>query len=186
MPQLTQRDKRTLQIAAIGLAIYLVLFFGFKWWKSREKAGEGFDQLLARAQREQQEARRQENDLLLFEKHCDTYGFDPRALPKETLVAQAAAAIQNAARQGGIKLGPVRETPGRSAARELSTIQFDGAGQPPAVLTLLHKLQTLGYPIVIESLQFTQDPKQPNMLKVNVTLQILNFEQWQKGTAPNA
>jgi hypothetical protein len=186
MAQLTARDKRTLRIAAIGLAIYLIVFLVFKWWKSSEKAGEGFGQLLARAQREQQEARRQENDLLRFEKLCDTYGFDPRALPKETLVAQAATAIQNAARQGGIKLGPVRETPGRSDARELSTIQFDGAGQPASVLALLHKLQTLGYPLVIETLQFSQDAKQPNMLKVNVTLQILNFEHWQKGSVPNA
>ncbi|MGZ8900418.1 MAG: hypothetical protein ACXW3Z_10010, partial [Limisphaerales bacterium] len=72
------------------------------------------------------------------------------------------------------------------AARELSTIQFDGAGQPASVLALLHKLQTLGYPLVIEALQFSQEAKQPNMLKVNVTLQILNFEHWQKGSVPNA
>jgi hypothetical protein len=101
-------------------------------------------------------------------------------------VAEAAAAIQNAARQGGLQLGPMRETPGRATARELSTFQFDGMGQLPAALTLVHKLNALGYPIVIDSLQLTQEGKQPGMLKFNMIVVILNFEQWEKGKAPNA
>lgn len=186
MAAISDKDKRTIRLAAIGLALYLVVFFGFKGWKHLEKGRLEYQQLMARAQREQQEARRQENDLLLFEKLSDAYRFDPRKLPKETLVAEAAAAIQNAARQGGIQLGPVREIPGRATARELSTIQFDGTGPVPATLTLVHKLQTLGYPLVIDSLQFSPEAKKPGMLKVNVTILILNFEQWQKGTPPNA
>ena len=186
MANLTAKDKRTIRLAAVGLGIYLVLFFGFRAVKNLEQSKREYGQLLAKAQREQQEARRQENDVLLFEKLIALYGFDPRKLPKETLVAEASAAIQNAARQGGLQLGPVREIPGRATARELSTIQFDGMGPLPAALTLLHKLQTLGYPVVIDSLQLSQEAAKPGMLKMNVTLLILNFDQWQKGTPPNA
>lgn len=185
MATLSDKDKRTLRIALIGVAIYLALFFGFKAWRNLEKGRASYQQLVVKAQREEQAVRRMENDVMRFEKLTGEYRFDPRQLSKETLVAQAAAAIQNAARQGGLQLGPMRETPGRAGARELSTFQFDGMGQLPAALTLLHKLQTLGYPIVIDSLQLTQE-KQPGMLKFNVTVVILNFEPWQKGATPNA
>lgn len=185
MATFSEKDKRTMRLAAIGISIYLALFFGFKSWRKLEKGRAGYHDLIAKVQREEQATRRQENDVMLFEKLSEVYRFDPRKLPRETLVAEAAAAIQNAARQGGVQLGPMRETPGRPTARELSTFQLDGMGQLPAALTLIHKLQTLGYPIVIDSLQLSQE-KQPGMLKFSMTVVILNFEQWQKGTAPNA
>ena len=185
MASISETDKRTMRLAAIGIAIYLVLFFGFKGWRRLEKGRAGYHELIAKVQTEEQSARRQENEVMLFEKLSEAYRFDPRKLPKETLVAEAAAAIQNAARQGGLQLGPMRETPGRPNARELSTFQLDGMGQLPAALTLLHKLQTLGFPLVIDSLQLSQE-KQPGMLKFTMTVVILNFEQWQKGKTPNA
>jgi hypothetical protein len=79
----------------------------------------------------------------------------------------------------------VRETQ-RVTGRELSSIQIDGAGPLPAALNLVHTLQALGYPVVIESMQLVQEANKPGMLKVNLTLVILNFEQWQKGRGANA
>ncbi len=180
---LTDRDKRTIRIGALLLGAYLVVFFGLRGWKNLEKSRTEYQQLVRRVEREQLEIRRQENEVLLFEKLSDTYKLDPRKLPKETLVAEAAAAIQNAARQGGFQLSAVRETQ-RATGREVSTIQLDGAGPLPAALNLIHTVQTLGYPIVIDSLQFAQEANKPGMLKMNLVLVILNFEQWQKG--PNA
>jgi hypothetical protein len=186
MPTFTARDKKTFRYAATGIAVYLVLFFAFTTWKKLEGRRRQYQELVAKAQREQQEVKNYENKVLLFEKLRDTYKLDPAKLPKETLAAEASAAIQNAARQGGFKLGPVRETPGRSSGRELFSMQFDGVGPLPAALTMIHKIQTLGFPIVIDSLQLTQEPGKPGMLKVNATVVILNFEQWKTGTAPNA
>jgi hypothetical protein len=168
------------------LAIYLVSFFGFRGWRALERSRADYQQLLLRVEREQLDVQRYENDLLLFEKLSEAFRFDPRKLSKETLVAEASAAIQDTARLGGFQLGPVRETPGRATSQELSTIQFDGMGPLPAALALVHKLQTLGYPLVIDSLQFSQDPRKPGMLNMSVTVVILNFERWQKGTPPNA
>ncbi len=186
MPALTEREKRTVRIAAIGISLYLVLFIGFRAWQKLEAGRASYQQLLERVQREQQDVRMAENKVLLFEKLTNAYHLDPRKLPKETLVAEASSALQNAARQGGFQLGPVRETAGRSNGRELSTIQFDGFGPLPAALTMIHKIQTLGYPVLIDSLQVSQDPTKPGMLKVNATVVILNFDQWRTEEVPNA
>ena len=178
---ISEKDKRTMRIGGIVLAIYLVFFFGFRGWKNLEKSYEEFQQLARKVEREQLETRHQENEVLVFEKLSDTYKLDPRKLPKETLVAEASAAIQNAARQGGFQLGSVRETAGRGMGRELSTLQLDGSGPLPAALNLIHSVQTLGYPIVIDSLQLAQEANKPGMLKVNLILVILDFDQWKKG-----
>jgi hypothetical protein len=186
MAAITARDKRTIRIASIGLAIYLALFFGVGGWKKLEAKRNDYQQLLAKAQREEQEVRAYENKVLLFQKYRDAFRLDPDHWPAETVVAGASAAIQNAARENGIVLGPVRETPGRTSGRELATIQFDAAGPLPAALGLIHKIQTLGFPVVIDSLQLTPDTTKPGMLKLNATVVILNFEFWRNAEVPNA
>jgi len=163
-----------------------VLFFGVTGLKKLEAQRVNYQKLVAKVQREEQDLRAYENRVLLFQKYRDAYQLDPARLPTETLVAEASAAIQNAARQDRIILGPVRETPGRSSGRELASIQFDGSGPFPAALGLIHKLQTLGYPVIIDSLQLTPDTPKPGSLKLNVTVVILNFEFWKLGEVPNA
>jgi hypothetical protein len=186
MAPLTERDKKTVRLAAIAIAVYLVFFFGFKGWRKLENGRANYQQLLTRLQREQQETRTAENKVLLYEKLKEAYRLDPRKLSRESVVAEASSAIQSAAREGGFQLGPMRETAGRSNGRELSSIQFDGFGPLPAALALIHKVQTLGYPVVIDSLQLTQDATKPGMLKVNAVLVILNFDQWKTAEVPNA
>ena len=186
MPAMTQREKRTIRIAAIGIAIYLLLFFGFRGWKRVEASREEYQKLAAEAQKIRGELPPYENRVLLFEKLSEAYQLDPRKLKAETLVADASAAIQNAARQGGIQLGPIRETAGRATGRELSSIQVEGMGPVPAALALLHKLQTLGFPLVIDQLQLTPESPRPGMMKMNLTIVILNYEAWKTGGRPNA
>jgi len=186
MPALTDRDKRTISLAAIGIAIYLVLFFGVTGWKKLERKRADYQLLLTKVRKEESDARDYETKILLFEKYRDMYRLDPNRLSTETLVAEASAAIQNAARQDGISLGPVRESPGRTSGRELATIQFDGTGPLPAALGLIQRVQTLGYPVVIDSLQITPEGNKPGTLKLNVSLIILNYEAWKNGGVPNA
>jgi hypothetical protein len=185
MPALTDRDKRTIRVAAIGISIYLALFFGVRGWRRLEAQRTSYRQLVEKVSRDEQEVRAYENRVFLFEKYRDFYQLDPARLPKETLVADASAAIQAIARQDGLQLGPVRESPGRSSGRELATIQFDGTGPLTAVLGLVHKVQTLGYPVMIDSLQLTQDSAKPGTLKLNATVVILNFEFWKSAEGPN-
>jgi hypothetical protein len=182
---MTDRDKRTIRIGAVILVIYLASFYGVRGWKRGEASRTDYHALVRKAEQLQQDVRAQENKVLLFEKLSEAFKLDPRKLTNETLVAEASAAIQNAAQQGGIVLGPFRETPGRPSSRELSTIQIEGTGPVPATMALLHKLHTLGYPLIIDSLQLTPAQNRPGQLKMNLTVIILNYDQWKK-EAPNA
>jgi hypothetical protein len=182
---MTERDQKTIRIAGIFLVIYLICFFGYKSLKGGESGGEDYATLVKRAQALQEEVREQENKVLLFEKLSAASKLDPRKIKKETLVADASAAIQSAAQSGGIQMGPVRETPGRSSnSRELSTFQIEGTGPVPAAMGLLYKLQTLGFPLLIESVQFSPAQNRPGQLKVNLTVILLNYDQFKEG--PNA
>ena len=55
----------------------------------------------------------------------------------------------------------------------------------PAVTTFLSRLDTLGYPMVVDSVQLSPEPR-PGMLKVTLTIIILDFDQWKKEEGPNA
>ena len=65
-------------------------------------------------------------------------------------------------------------------------MQLEGTGPIPAVMTLLHRLETLGYPLIVDSVQITGDATKPGMVKVNLTIIILDFDSWKNAEAPNA
>ena len=65
-------------------------------------------------------------------------------------------------------------------------MQLEGTGPIPAVMTLLHRLETLGYPLIVDSVQITGDPTKPGMVKLNLTIIILHFEAWKSPEVPNA
>ena len=106
---------------------------------------------------------------------------DPGKLSKASLVAEASAAIQKAARNGGVQIGPVRESPARTSATELTSMQLEGVGPVPAVMTLLHRLETVGFPLIVDSVQINPEPSRPGTLKLSLTIVILDFDQWKNG-----
>jgi hypothetical protein len=181
---MTERDKKIVRVASVGILIYLAAFGGIKMWKSGGAGRDDFQTLVKKVEQLQLEVRAQENKALLFEKLSAEYKFDPAKIKKETLVADASAAIQGAAQQGGIQLGPFRESPARSTGRELTTIQVEGSGPVSSALGLLHKIRTIGYPLLIDSVQITPAQGRPGQVKVNVTITILNYDQFKEG--PNA
>src|SRR3954451_2415809 len=153
-------------------------------WKKGASGRDDYLTLVRKAEKLQEEVRGLENRALLFDKLSELYAFDPAKIKKETLVADASAAIQGAAQQGGIQLGPFRESPARSTGRELTTIQVEGSGPVSSALGLLHKIRTIGYPLLIDSVQITPAQGRPGQVKVNVTITILNYDQFKEG--PNA
>ncbi len=178
MLTLNDREKRTVRIAAAAMAIYLVLFFGLRGWKQLETRRSDYQKLVKDAQTLRQELQPYENRTLLIEKLKGTFRMDPLKLSKATLVAEASAAIQRTAQSGGVQLGPIRESAARPSAKELASMQLEGFGPVSAVLTLLHRLQALGYPLLLDSVQISSDPTKPGMVKLNLTIIILDFEQW--------
>lgn len=184
MLTISERDKRTLRVAGAGIVIYLLLFFGVSAWKRLEARRSEYRDVLASAQRLKREVQPYENRVLLAQKLKGTFKMDPQKLSRLTLVADASAAIQKAAQSGKVQLGPIRESPGRASGKELTSIQLEGTGPVPAIMGFLHQLETLGYPLVVDAVQLTPESK-PGSLKMNLTIVILDFEQW-KEEVPNA
>jgi len=186
MRTLTPQEKRTVRYAGVGIAIYLACFGGFKVWKFFEKQRADYRQLVAEAQNLKLEVKRYEGKIAITTNLMEKFHMDPAKLTKATVVAEASAAIQKAAREGGFQLGPVREAPARPSSKELASIQIEGSGPVPATLGLLSRLETCGYPLIIDSAQISTDPMRPGQSKLNLTIIILDFEQLKKTEAPHA
>lgn len=178
MRALTDQEQRTIRIGVVILSLYLALFYGVQGWRHLETRRAEYERLVQRAQQARQELRSYEKKALVLERLKHTYQLDPRRLPKATLVAEASAAIQKAATAGGVQVGPIRESPARASAKELASMQLEGIGPAPAVMGLLARLERLGFPLILDSLQITADAAKPGVVKVNLTIVILDFDQW--------
>ncbi len=161
MRTLTASEKRTIRLAAIVLAVGLALSGGIKVWKFFGKRRADYSQKVAEARLLKSEARGYADKAAAVKKLMDDFHLDPAKLAKNSVVAGASAAIQKAATSGGLQPGPIRESPGRPANKELATIQFEGTGQVASVMSLLHRLPLLGYPLVIDAMQITRMRRGP-------------------------
>jgi hypothetical protein len=50
----------------------------------------------------------------------------------------------------------------------------------------LHRLETLGYPLVLDTVQINSEPTKPGMVKMTLTIIILDFEQFKIEEVPSA
>jgi hypothetical protein len=184
MRTLTDREKRTIRLGAAVIGIYLLLFGGVQVWKFFGKRHSDYQRLLMQAEALKREVRVYEDRALVVKKMMEGFRMDPAKLSRTTVVAEASAAIQKAAQGSGMQLGPVRESAARPSSKELASMQLEGTGPVPAVMGLLSRLESVGYPLVIDSVQLTPDMR-PGQLKVSLTILILDFEQWKKEVQPN-
>lgn len=178
MRTLTQREKRTIRYGGIGIGIYLVLFFGFYLWKILDQKRLDYQILVAQARNLKSKIDPYQTKVLVADKLMEDYQLDPAKLSEASVVAQASAAIQDEARAEGVKLGTIRESPAQPSSRDLASMHLEGSGPIPAVLSLLDRMQRLGYPLIIDSVQLTSDTMRPGQVKLDLTIVILDFEQW--------
>jgi hypothetical protein len=174
---MTDREKRLVRYAGLGIAIYLVLFAGYKAWSHIEARRAGYHSLVLEAGDLRQKTLRYSDKVLLVKKLMDDFHLDPAKLKRETVVADASAAIQNAAKANGLQLGPVRETPSHGTGLNLATMQIESSGQVTGALNFLAGMSSIGFPVIVDSVQFTSDPMRPGQVKMNLTLLILDFSQ---------
>ena len=172
---MTDREKRVVRFASIGIAIYLALFCGFKVWKFFDQKRFDYKELAQEAQDLRQQTLPYQDKVLVVKKMMDDFHMDPSKLKRDTVVSEASAAIQNAARSGGLQLGSLREAPARGSGMTLATLQLEGSGQVPAALSFLAGLNTIGFPLVVDSVQFTADNSRPGQVKMSLTILILDF-----------
>lgn len=180
MRTLTSSEKRTIRWATIGISIYLVLFAGFKFWRVFEHRRHDYLQMVDRARLLKTEAIGYAGKAALARKLMQDFQLDPGKISTNTVVADASAAIQKAAMSGGLKAGSIRESPGRSAEKELAAIQFEAVGKVASVLSFLHQVPMLGYPLVIDSVQMTPDHSRPDQIKLVIKVLVLDFDLWKK------
>jgi hypothetical protein len=184
MRTLTQHEKRTIRIGGALIAVYLLLFGGARVWSFLEKKRTDYAKLKGEAENLAAEIQTYQAKADSAHKLMEAFKLDPAKLNKSTAVAEASAAIQKAAAAGGIQLGAIRESPARPSNKELATIQIEATGPVPVVTALLSRLDSVGYPLVIETVQITPMPMGPGMVKLGLTIVILDFEQWKKEGVP--
>ena len=174
---LTTREKLMIRYGGIGIVIFLVLFGGFKAWQSFDQRRADYRNLADEAKNLREKTPPYQERVQLVKKLMDDFHMDPAKLKRETVVSEANAAIQKAAKSGGLQLGPIRESPARGSGMALATMQLEGSGQIPAVLGFLASLNTIGFPLVVDSVQFTADNSRPGQIKMTLTILILDFDQ---------
>ena len=175
---LTLREKRTIRIAAVCVCIYLALFYGpvaRHYFMARRAA---YDRLVQQARDLRDVIKPYEEKVATATNLMDRFRMDPAKLKRASVVAEASAAIQQMAASEKVAVGPIRETAGRPSAREAGSIQFEGTGPIAAVMDLLHNLDHSGFPVIIDAVKFTADPRMPNGIKVNLSIVVLDFDAW--------
>ena len=182
---MTPKDKRTLRLGMIVIAVMFAGFFGYQSWKICARQRVEYLQMVNEARDLKAEVKRYDDRISVVKKLMENFHMDPARLEKSSIVADASSAIQKAASGGGFQIGPIRESPTRAAGRELASIQFEGSGTVKAAAGLLQRLKTLGYPLVIDSAQFTSDLTRPGSLKLKLTVVILDFDQWKNEGVPH-
>ena len=185
MRTLTPHEKRTVRLGAAAIVIYLLFFGGLQVWKYFARCRADYLQLVSQADRVKQEVQLYDDRVLALKKLMASLRLDPARLSRTSLVAEASLAIQKTAMSGGVQVGPVRESPPRPSSKELASVQMEGIGPVPAVMGLLNRLESVGFPLIIDSVQLTP-AMGPGQLKVNLTILILDFEQWTKEGSPHA
>jgi hypothetical protein len=185
MRTLSDQEKRTIRIGVGALAVYLVLFYGWRGWNALETRRTRYEGLVRQAQQLKRELQPYQKKTVVIQDLSEKFQLDPTKLSKTTLVAEASAAIQKAASTGGVQLGPLRES-ARGSVKEMASMQLEGVGPVPAIMQFLHRLERLGYPIVFDSVQVTADPSKPGAVKVNLTIVILDYDQWKAPEARHA
>ena len=185
-PALTKRDRQTIRYAAIGLSIYLALFGGWRAISFFGRRHAEYRQLLRESANLKLKFELYDARVIRLQRLMESFQMDPAQLTNTTLVARTTAAIQQSAAQGGLQLGPIRESLTRGSERELGTIQIEVTGQVTAVMTFAHRLRSLGFPIVIDTFHLASEPRGPGVVKLSLGLILLNYEQWDAKEVPSA
>lgn len=180
MSTLTDRDKKVIRVAAIGIGIYLVLFFGYGAWAKLDKRRADYQALVKEAQDLRRRIDLSKDKAAHAQKLMEEFRLDPAKLTRDTVVGEASAAIQKMAATAGVGLGQIHEGAARSTSKELRSVQMEGSGQARAVLAFLDRLESVGYPLIIDDVQLTMEPARPGQVKLSLTVVILDFDQWKE------
>ena len=186
MRTLSSSEKRTIRFGAIVLGAAFILLAGQKVWRFFSQQRATYVNLLKEVKQRRAELKPYPGRVQDIQAMMEKFHMDPNTLSRTSVVAETSAAILKAATAGQVALGPIRETAARSTGKELATMQLDCTGKIASVLAFIHKFDSIGYPVIIDSVVLTAEPMKPGMLKAHLALIILDFEQWKGEGQPRA
>jgi len=187
MQPLSQSENRTIRLGAIIVGACLLFVAGRQLWKVIGGQSAEYHRLLAETDTLREELKPYKGKVEDIRTLMEKFKVDPNHLSRTSVVAEASAAILKTATSSGVQLGPIHEAAARQANKEISSIQLDCTGQVSAVLGFLYRFESIGYPIIVESVQLNSDPSKPGNLKMHLALVILDFDQWKPDErTPNA
>ncbi len=180
MQTLNDKEKRTIRYGAIALSIYLLAFYGKGCLGGLETQRDHYATLTQEVREWDAYQETLETKRLLLEKMRGRFALDLASVSSSTLVADTSAAIQSTLQASGFQIGPVRESPGRATSHEAAFLRFETTGPAKAALLLIHRLERVGFPILIDSLQMKQDPKKPGMMELTFQVVVLDYSRWKQ------
>ena len=180
MRALTSSEKRTARVGGVLLAIYLAVFYGLRGAQYLESKLAEYRDVSLLAEELNVQVLREKSKSQRLEKLVSSWRIDLKNLGRKTLVGEALAALQSSAQTSGVQLGPLKELPGRSSARELALLQLEGAGSTEGILQFLHGLSALGFPLVVDSLQLKTAGKEPGQVSFSLAVAVLDSSGWKK------
>ena len=181
MRSLNDREKRTVRIAGVLVAVYLLLFYGIDGLNALEGKREQYHQLGLEAQELDSDVLAELKKRQRLQELRKTWKIDLDALDTQTIVSEVRDAIQKAAGECGVGLGPSREGRARrSTAKELLGVQISGGGTTASIMKFFHRLRSLGYPLAIDRLQLKPVAGKPGQMSASMTVAILNFTPWKE------
>ncbi len=181
MKKLTDRDKRTLRVASVLTVLYLAVFYGSQGWRALRTWEDSYEQQKIQAEQLTLRLLKKKKKHKQVRELRKSIGIDLHKLDEKTLVGEARVAIQAIATAHGVGLGPSKETPTRSGAKELAVIHLEGQGTVSGISKFVHSLPLLGFPLSIERLVFKPDQKKPGHMSFTLSVVILSIKAWKSG-----
>ena len=186
LDSMSQKDKRTLLIGGAFIVIYLSLFYGNKLLGLFEGERRAYFEKFEEAQQLGDLFKSYETRVMKIEKLRDQYNLNVKTLESTNLVGNAGRAIQDLVKNSQYKMGQIREVAGRGGQGVAATLQIEGTGPLKSLMPLLHRFQTTGYPLIVDSLTIRSDKRKPGEVQWSAEVMLLNYQQWKKQGGPNA
>lgn len=174
---MNDREKRLVIITAIGLSVYLILFFGKDFIGGLEKNRIDYLKMEKSVKEGVVKLRPYSDRSLLLEKLRQKMNLEVRNQDPEKLVALTSLAIQQTAKTSGINIGPLRESRGTG----ISSLKFEANGKYESMVKFMRGIATSGYPVIIDSMQMNMDPSKKGTVKLNLSIGIIDFNKYKAG-----
>ena len=178
LASLSEKDRKTIRYGAAFIGVYLCLFYGGTLLSALEGSRTEYFQQLEEAQRLGELFRTYETKVLKIEKLRHQFRLNVHALSSTNLVGNAGRTIQDLVKQSEFKMGQIRETLGGTGNGLAATFQLEAEGPLKSFMPLLDRLQSTGYPLIIESLTVLTDKRQRGKVQWSATITVLDYNEW--------